>query len=82
MAKVTFNAIEKDGCRDGTYGWEVYVDGKQIVDRVKSENMDISNRQFDKVWEAAGIDVEFNYDEYIEPAVDYINIISTTNLLK
>jgi hypothetical protein len=63
MAKIQFVAIERDGCRDGTYGWQVLVDGVEIVPRVSSGNTDVANGEFGPVWEAAGITIDWDWDD-------------------
>ena len=62
MKLLTFKAIEQDGCRDGTYGYQVLVDGEVVIDRVKSGDTDFANAAFDQVYEKLGINVEFDWE--------------------
>lgn len=61
MPKITFVAIERDGCRDGTYGYEAQIDGVTVVDFLESD-INMADDRLDPVWEALGLTVEFDYD--------------------
>lgn len=62
MSDVKFVAIEKDGCRDGTYGWSVEVDGKQVIKILGSGDLDMADRSLNPLWEALGVNLEFDWD--------------------
>lgn len=61
MPKLTFVAIERNGCRDGTYGYEAHVDGVKVVDWLGSD-INMADGRLDPVWEALDITVEFDWD--------------------
>ena len=62
MKTVTFIAIEEDGCRDGTYGYSVWVDNVEVIEYIGSGDLDVANDELDPVWKALGINVQFDWE--------------------
>ena len=58
-----FVAIEQDGCRDGTYGYEVYLDGELIIDYIDINDMNIADGNLDPLWEKLGVNIDFDEDQ-------------------
>lgn len=62
MSKLKFIAIEQNGCRDGTYGWQLEVNGKIVCDHLRSGDLEIGNQPITDALESIGVEVEFDYD--------------------
>ena len=60
MKQIKFVAIEADGWRDGSNGWEVHVNGEKVVDRIM--DTDIADARMQPVFKMLGIAVDFDYD--------------------
>lgn len=59
-AKIQLIAIEKDGCRDGTYGWEVWVNDVCVIEEIR--DLDLANSNLNPIWKALNINLEFDWD--------------------
>ena len=84
MAKITFVAIkdEETGYRDGEAGWQILVDGVEVIDAISGDDMDMADSHLDPLWEALGLELKFDYDDGSSPATDYVSNVATTILLK
>lgn len=60
MKTVTFIAIEENGIRDGTYGWEAHVDGVKVVDEIR--DTDLASGHLDPLWDALNINLKFDWE--------------------
>ena len=60
MKEIKFVAIEHNGVRDGTYGWEVHVNGVKVVDKVR--DTDMADGSLDPVFDLLDIEVNFDWE--------------------
>jgi len=57
MRKVVFVGYEDEEWGEGWY--EVYVDGKPVIEKICDKHMDIGDCSMEPLWEALGFQVEF-----------------------
>jgi len=63
MAKVEFVAIaDSKGIRDGSNGYSVYVNEKQVIDWISDSHMRIGDNALNDLWEALGVKMKFDYE--------------------
>lgn len=60
MDEIKFVAIERDGVRDGTYGWEVHVNGVKVIDTVR--DTDMADGSLDPAFAALKLSVKFDWE--------------------
>lgn len=83
MTKVTFVAIkdEETGYRDGEAGWQILVDGAEVIDTISGDDIDLADEHLAPLWKALGLELKFDWDNSTNPA-EYVANVATTILLK
>lgn len=60
MKQIKFVAIERDGIRDGTYGWEVHLNGEKVIDRVREPSLE--DESLDSIFDRLDIEIKFDWE--------------------
>lgn len=63
MTNVEFIALPApDGSRDGEGGWQVKVDGKVVIERLRNSQTDIADNALNPLWAALGVNLTFDQE--------------------